>query len=63
MQKFMGGIENTVKELVQTDHCVHDEQKSMFGISTRKKRELQCCEKADLGIQQKTAVKADLFNK
>lgn len=33
----MGGIGNTVKEPVQTGHCVRDEQKSMFGISTGKK--------------------------
>ena len=31
MQEFMGGIEDMVKELVQTYHSVSDEQKSMFG--------------------------------
>jgi len=30
-QEFMGGIEDMVKELVQTYHTVSDEQKSMFG--------------------------------
>lgn len=31
MQEFMGGIEEMVRELVQTYHSVSDEQKSMFG--------------------------------
>ena len=31
MQKFMGGIEDMVKELVQTYHSVSDEQQTMFG--------------------------------
>ena len=31
MREFMGGIEDMVKELVQTYHSVSDEQKSMFG--------------------------------
>ena len=33
MQEFMGGIEDMVKGLVQTYHCISDEQKSMFGGS------------------------------
>lgn len=35
MQEFMGGIEDMVKGLVQTYHCISDEQKSMFGGSTQ----------------------------
>ena len=35
MREFMGGIEYMVKELVQTYHCVSDEQKTMFGSSTQ----------------------------
>ena len=35
MQEFMGGIEDMVKELVQTYHSVSDEQKSMFGDDTQ----------------------------
>ncbi len=35
MQEFMGGIEDMVKELVQTYHSVSDEQKAMFGSSTQ----------------------------
>ena len=31
MQEFMGGIEDMVKELVQTYNSISDEQKSMFG--------------------------------
>jgi DNA topoisomerase-3 len=34
-QEFMDGIEVMVKKLVQTYHSVSDEQKSMFGGSTR----------------------------
>ena len=35
MQEFMGGIEDMVKDLVQTYHSVSDEQKAMFGSSTQ----------------------------
>ena len=35
MQEFMCGIEDMVKGLVQTYHCISDEQKSMFGGSTQ----------------------------
>ena len=31
MQEFMGGIEDMVKDLVQTYNSINDEQKSMFG--------------------------------
>ena len=31
MQEFMGGIEDMVRDLVQTYHSVSEEQKSMFG--------------------------------
>ena len=31
MQEFMDGIEDMVNRLVQTYHCVSDEQKTMFG--------------------------------
>lgn len=31
MQEFMGGIEDMVRELVQTHHTVSDEQKALFG--------------------------------
>ena len=31
MQEFMGGIEDMVKDLVQTYHSISDEQRSMFG--------------------------------
>ena len=39
MQEFMGGIEDMVKELVQTYHSVSDEQKSMFGGGAQKTNE------------------------
>ncbi len=35
MQEFMDGIEDMVNGLVQTYHCVSDEQKTMFGSSTQ----------------------------
>ena len=35
MQEFIGGIEEMVRELVQTYHSVSDEQKSMFGGSSQ----------------------------
>ncbi|MBD5156489.1 MAG: type IA DNA topoisomerase [Butyrivibrio sp.] len=35
MQEFMDGIEDMVKELVQTYHFVSDEQKTVFGSSTQ----------------------------
>ena len=35
MQEFMGGIEEMVRDLVQTYHSVSDEQKSMFGVSSQ----------------------------
>jgi len=35
MQEFIGGIEDIVKGLVQTYHCISDEQKSMFGGSVQ----------------------------
>ena len=33
MQEFMAGIEDMVRELVQTYHSISDEQKSLFGIT------------------------------
>lgn len=35
MQEFMVGIEDMVKELVQTCHSISDEQKAMFGSGTQ----------------------------
>ena len=37
MQEFMGGIEDMVNRLVQTYHCVSDEQKTMFGGSAQER--------------------------
>ena len=31
MQEFMDGIEDMVRELVQTYHSISDDQKSLFG--------------------------------
>ena len=42
MQEFMGGIENMVKELVQTYHRVSDEQKTMFRSSTQEAKRIEC---------------------
>ena len=35
MQEFMDGIENMVRDLVQTYHSISEEQKSMFGAGTQ----------------------------
>lgn len=35
MQEFMGGIEDMVRDLVQTYHSIGEEQKSMFGGGTQ----------------------------
>ena len=42
MQEFMGGIEDMVKELVQTYHSVSEEQKSMFGGSNQESKRMEC---------------------
>ena len=42
MQEFMGGIEDMVKELVQTYRCVSDEQKTMFGSSAHGNKRMEC---------------------
>ena len=42
MQEFMGGIEDMVKELVQTYHCVSEEQKIMFGSSIQEAKRMDC---------------------
>ena len=49
MQEFMGGIEDMVKELVQTYHSVSDEQKSMFGGGTREMNTKTANAKTTLG--------------
>ena len=43
MREFMGGIEDMVRDLVQTYHSISDEQKAVFGgIGGREAKRIEC---------------------